>query len=166
MGNHVVNEGGARPVYRQPDLYDQIGTLYNGEVFNNLGVNTGYTSAWNIRFRNSSGDYASGYIRSGVFGGLHTYGKRITDPTLGSCYRFKTRNALTVVDNAGTIKTVLAVGDYIYTTDSICGTSQPRNLIIIGYKKSSGNVVAFNGVVTLNYETGSMINSNFCIYGA
>lgn len=166
MGSHVVNEGGARPVYRQSDLYDQIGTLYNGEVFINLGVTTGYTDSWSVRFRNSNGDYASGFIKSGVFGGLHTYGKRITDATLGTCYRFKTRNALTVVDNAGTIKSVLAVGDYIYTVSSTCGSSQPRNFKIIGYKKSSGNVIPLNGFVTLNYDTGSMINSNFCIYGA
>ena len=166
MGDHLVNEGSAIPVFRQSDLYDQKGTLYNGEVFINLGVTTGYLNSWEVRFRNSNGDFDSGFISSSVFGGLHTYGKRITDPTLGSCYRFKTRTALVLVNNAGTIKSVLAVGDYIYTKSSTCGSSQPRNFKIIGYKKASGNVTALDGFATLNYDTGSMINSNFCIYGA
>ena len=45
MGDHLVNEGSAIPVFRQSDLYDQKGTLYNGEVFINLGVTTGYLNS-------------------------------------------------------------------------------------------------------------------------
>ena len=50
MGDHLVNEGSAIPVFRQSDLYDQKGTLYNGEVFINLGVTTGYLNSWEVRF--------------------------------------------------------------------------------------------------------------------
>ena len=62
MGDHLVNEGSAIPVFRQSDLYDQKGTLYNGEVFINLGVTTGYLNSWEVRFRNSNGDFDSGFI--------------------------------------------------------------------------------------------------------
>lgn len=169
-GYHGVNEGAAMKVYWmsscEPD--SEIGKLYNGEVFTNLGVTTGYNNVKEIRFRNSEGKYVRGFIdgTSGT-GPLHLYGKKVTDPTLGTCYRFKTRSALAVVDNKGTIKTVLAVGDYVYSKDSTCGETNRRNFKIVGYKQAGFNVSKQDGFVTLNYEAnGSMINSNFCLYGA
>ncbi|MEH2960528.1 hypothetical protein [Candidatus Merdisoma sp. JLR.KK006] len=170
MGYHAVNEGSIMNVYWMSSCEEgsEIGKLYNGEVFTCLGITTGYQNVNEIRFRNSEGKYVQGFIdRRTSIGPLHLYGKKVTDPTLGTCYRFKTRSALTVLDNNGTIKTVLAVGDYVYSKDSTCGATNRRNFKIVGYKQAGFNVSKQDGFVTLNYEAnGSMIKSNFCLYGA
>ena len=167
MGEHVVNESSIKNVYWMSSCNpeSQIGKLYIGEVFTFRKRNVGYANVKEICFRNSEGKYVEGFIDQPTYGSLHLYGNKVNEDKLGSCYRFKLRSSLVVVDDSNNIKSVLAVGDYIYTTSSTCGQTEPRNLKIIGYRKSGASTVAFNGFVKLNYEAnGSMLAKNFCIY--
>lgn len=167
MGYHAVNEGGVMNVYWMSscEAGSEIGKLYNGEVFTCLGITTGYQNVNEVRFRDSKGVYTRGFIdRTTGLGPLYLYGKKVTEAALGTCYRFKLRSALKIVYNNGSTRTILQPGGSIYTKSATCGQSEPRNIKIVGYGSASA-VTPFDGFATLDYEaSGSMINSNFCIY--
>ncbi len=166
MGYHAINEGSTIPVYSQSicDESTRHGTLYNGEVFTYIGRHNGYQNVFEIRFRSSNGLYVTGFILdTAQFGNLAYSGVKITDSTLGTCYRFKLRSALDIVMPNGTKKLTLRTGSYVYTTSATCGESNKSNMYIIGYKEVGKLVTSFNGFVTLDYTGGSMFSSNFCI---
>lgn len=173
MGYHAINEGSNITVYNHSTcgtdaMYGEaiIGTLYNGECFTFVG-NTGYVGNYEIRFLNKSKQYDSGFIRGGQYGNLAYSGTKVSINSLGgSCYRFKLRTTLTVVNTSGSYHTLLHAGDYVFTRDATAGASNKSNMHIIGYQKISTPIVAYNGFLTLSYSTGSMFNKNFCIYSA
>ncbi len=169
MGYHAINENSQISVYRQSDCAkdSKVGTLYVGEVFVIIGVTTGYLNVNEVRFLNSTRQFANGFIDSGRYGNLAFSGKSVSISKLGgTCYRFKLRKALSVVYNNGNHKESLSAGDYVYTNDAYCGSSNPRNMHIVGYKKGTADIKAFSGFVTLDYTSGSMFASNFCLYKA
>ena len=107
MGYHAINENSQISVYRQSDCAkdSKVGTLYVGEVFVIIGVTTGYLNVNEVRFLNSTRQFANGFIDSGRYGNLAFSGKSVSISKLGgTCYRFKLRKALSVVYNNGNHK--------------------------------------------------------------
>lgn len=173
MAYHAIIEGSSLSVYRQSDCASdsKVGTLYNGEVFTLIGEHNGYFGHYEVRFLNSSGQYANGYIDTGSgFGNLAYSGKSVTESNLGSspCYRFKLRTSLDLVppDNPNKVIESLNEGDYVYTRGATAGASNPANMYICGYKKGTGSVTSCDAFVTLDYTVGSMFAKNFCLYKA
>jgi hypothetical protein len=171
MGYHAINEGSPLTVYQFSDCSSgsEIGVIYNGEVFTWIQPHTGYWGNYEIRFRNSSGQYANGYINTGSgYGNLTYSGKAVTESALGptTCYRFKLRQGLTLVNPNGSYLNILSANDYVYTRTATAGATNPANMYICGYKKGSSAVTACDAFVHLDYTSGSMFNSNFCLYKA
>lgn len=170
MAYHAIIEGSSLSVYRQSDCASdsKVGTLYNGEVFTLIKEHNGYFGNYEIRFLNSSGKYANGYIDTGSgFGNLAYSGTSVTERNLGSaCYRFKLRKALKLVTPKGASLLSLSAGDYVYTRGATAGASNPANMYICGYKHGGDPVTACDAFVTLDYTGGSMFAKNFCIYKA
>lgn len=56
---HSIVNGDTIPVYVWSFCAEEsrLGELYNGEVFNNLGVTSGYAGVEEIRFLNPNGKY-------------------------------------------------------------------------------------------------------------
>lgn len=169
MAYHAINEGGNVTVFSRSscDSESVYGTLYNGEVFTFIKEHNGYFGNYEIRFLNSNGGYGIGYINTGQYGNLAYSGKSVTESALGSsCYRFMLRRGLNVVSTSGSKTTSLSAGDYVYTRSATAGETNPANMHIIGYKKGSNKVTAYNGFVTLDYSGGSMFSKNFCLQKA
>ena len=171
MAYHAIIEGSSLTVYRQSDCASnsKIGTLYSGEVFTFIKEHNGYFGHYEIRFLNSNGQYGIGFIDIGsVFGNLAYSGQSVTESNLGSspCYRFKLRKGLNVVKPNASPLTSLNAGEYVYTRGATAGSSNPANMYICGYKKSSGAVTPCDAFVTLDYTSGSMFARNFCLYKA
>lgn len=168
MGYHAILERSNISVYRQSDCASdsQVGTLYNGEVFTFIKEHNGYFGHYEIRFLNSSGQYANGYIDTGSgFGNLAFSGQ---SATVGStkCYRFKLRKDLEVVQPNSEHLESLSAGDYVYTQGATAGSTNPRNMYICGYKKGTADITPCDAFVTLDYTGGSMFSKNFCLYKA
>lgn len=166
MAYHAINEGGVIPVYQWSSCASesQVGNLYNGEVFTFLKEHSGYLGHYEIRFLNSEGKYANGFINTGQYGNLVYSGTRVTVPEIGStaCYRFKLRRTLSVVYGSGSHRTTLYEGDYVFSRSATAGDSNYENMHIVGYQRGS-TITAFDGFVTLDYESGSMFATNFCL---
>lgn len=167
MGYQAVYEGGQTNVWHQSDLAGMVrGTLISGECFTAIGQTSGYVGSLEIRFRNSSGGYDRGWIRSGNDSNLLYYGviENLSVNNLGNCRRFKLRRSLNVVTNSGSLIRSLPAGSYIFTKTGTCGQSNPANMQICAYRVAgSGTTYACTGFVTLSFTNGSMLRSNFCL---
>ncbi len=163
MGYHAINEGSNIPVYWQSICTDDalLGTLYNGEVFTFIKESS-YLGNYEIRFLSSEGAYRTGFINEGQYGNLVFSGTKCNISNIGSCYRFKLRKALNVVNNDGKHHISLSAGDYVYSKSATAGASNKANMGICGYKHN-GSTSAFDGFVTLDYTGGSMFATNFCL---
>lgn len=165
-GKHCVNNGSPMKVYRISSCPSDeiIGTIYTNECFVYVEKSSYYTDQ--IRFLTANGELSIGFLdQGGVFNqgaSLHTYGSPNKDLLSITSYCFKLNNSLNVVSNSGVYKTTLSKGDYIYTTSSTAGETNPYNLKIIGYRKDV-KLYQYDGFVTLNYAHGSMYNKNFCL---
>lgn len=164
MGYHAIVNGNTIPVYSRSNCAasSRCGDLYGGEVFTNLGQTTGYTNVSEVRFLNPSGAYAGGFIDTGSYGNLMYSGTKQNMTTLGTCYCFRLRRSLNIVSNSGAHKVSLGAGNMVYTTSATSGATNKQNMAIIGYNQN-GNIVKYSGFVTLNYTSGSMFASNFCL---
>lgn len=171
MAYHAINEKSNLTVYSRSNCPSdsKIGTLYNGEVFTLVQEHNGYFGHYEIRFLNSSGQYSMGYIDTGSgFGNLAYSGQSVSEQNLGStsCYRFKVRKDLPVVNANNDYLFSLVKDDYIYTRGATAGSVNRANMYICGYKSRGGAIIPCDAFVTLDYTGGSMFSKNFCIYKA
>ena len=168
MKTHMVNSGPSLKVYRTSNCPSDevIGTIYYDECFIYISKHSGYNTDY-IVFRNSSGQYSTGYLEQQMankYGyALHNYGFLSSNIENERSYRFKLREPLNVVNNSGTVVVRLNAGDCVYLKSSTAGESNPQNVSIVGYRKN-GDDIPYEGFVTLNYASGSMIKSNFFLY--
>lgn len=163
MAYHAIVSGGTIPVYSRSNCASSslCGELYNGEVFIDLGITTGYLNVHEVRFLNPSGTVAGGFIDKGGYGNLMYSGTQTS--VLGfNAYAFKLRRNLPLVNNAGTYIRTLSAGTTIYTNSAAAGYSNKNNFEIVGYDRS-GVPTSYSGFVTLDYSSGSMFASNFCL---
>ncbi len=162
---HAIVNGGTIPVYSRSDCPASAhsGDLYYGEVFTDLGVTTGYTNVHEIRYLNPSGQYVGGFIQDTGYGNLMYSGTLQNMTSLGTCYAFRLRRNLSIVNNYNGYHLTLGAGNIIYTTTGAAGAADPKNMEIIGYN-NYGNIVQYNGFVKLEYIYGSMFATNFCLY--
>lgn len=162
MGYQSINEKGAMTVYAQSDCAEdsKSGVLYNGECFTYIG-DTGYVGNYKIKFRNKNGQYVTGFFHDYMPGNLIYSGKRVTlfDET---CYQFKLRQALALVDNKNNYVETLAAGDSIFSKSGTAGQTNPANMKICAYQKSVV-VVQYDGFIRLDFTKGSMLASSFCL---
>lgn len=166
MGYHAINEGSKITVYSRSicDNASIYGTLYNGEVFALIKEHDGYLGTYEIGFRNSKGEYSMGFINTGKYGNL-AYSGQPTTLNNKSCYRFKLRRNLQVVKPNGDNLIAIKANDFVYCQSANTGTNNSRNMYIIGYKSANSNsITPVDGFVTLDYTSGSMFSSNFCLY--
>lgn len=163
MGYHAIVNGSTIPVYSRSDCGSSSvsGELYNGEVFVDLGITTGYTNVHQICFLNPSGQFTGGFIKTGSYGNLMYSGTK-TSTSAGTGYAFTLRKALNLVNNSGTYIRTLSAGSKIYTNNGTAGATNRSNINIIGYTQN-GIFKAYDGFVTLDYTSGIMFASNFCI---
>lgn len=110
---HMIVNSGTIPVYRRSDCSGPCGELYPGEVFVNLGVTTGYLNVNEVRFIDPDGRYTLGFINSydGSYGNLAYSGTLQNMTNLGSCYCFRLRHGLNIVDGNNNYVTSLAAGN-------------------------------------------------------
>lgn len=161
---HMIVNSGTIPVYRRSDCSGPCGELYPGEVFVNLGVTTGYLNVNEVRFIDPDGRYTLGFINSydGSYGNLAYSGTLQNMTNLGSCYCFRLRHGLNIVDGNNNYVTSLAAGNIVYTKSATAGASDEKNMSIIAYNQN-GKIVSGNYFIKLNYAYGSMFASNFCL---
>ena len=161
---HMIVNSGTIPVYRRSDCSGPCGELYPGEVFVNLGVTTGYLKVNEVRFIDPDGRYTLGFINSydGSYGNLAYSGTLQNMTNLGSCYCFRLRHGLNIVDGNNNYVTSLAAGNMVYTKSATAGASDEKNMSIIAYNQN-GKIVSGNYFIKLNYAYGSMFASNFCL---
>lgn len=162
---HAIVNGGTIPVYSRSDCPASAhsGDLYYGEVFTDLGITTGYRNVHEIRFLNPSGQYVTGFIQQASgYGNLAYSGTWQNMRDLGGCYAFRLRKGLDIVNNSNARHTILGAGNMIYTVNATAGATDAKNMAIIGYNEY-GNIVKYNGFVKLDYTSGSMFATNFCL---
>ena len=104
--------GGTIPVYSRSDCPASAhsGDLYYGEVFTDLGVTTGYTNVHEIRYLNPSGQYVGGFIQDTGYGNLMYSGTLQNMTSLGTCYAFRLRRNLSIVNNYNGYHLTLGAG--------------------------------------------------------
>lgn len=161
MAYHAIVNGATIPVYSRsscaPDAH--YGDLYPGEVFVDLGITTGYTNVHGVRFLTPSGTFGSGFINKTGYGNLMYSGA-----ATNTGYRFTLRRALNLVSNSGAYVRTLPAGSKIYTKNANAGASNKSNMEIVAYQEAgSSNIRTYNGFITLDYTSGSMFASNFCL---
>ena len=98
----------------------------------------------------------------GSYGNLAYSGTLQNMTNLGSCYCFRLRHGLNIVDGNNNYVTSLAAGNMVYTKSATAGESDEKNMSIIAYNQN-GKIVSGNYFIKLNYAYGSMFASNFCL---
>ncbi len=134
MSYHAIVNGATIPVYSRSSCSPEAhyGDLYNGEVFVDLGVTTGYTNVHEVRFLTPSGTFGGGFINKYGYGNLIYSGTR-ANTSAGAGYAFYLRRPLNLVTNSGTYVRTLPVESIIYTNNGTAGETNRQNLAIIGY---------------------------------
>jgi len=188
MANKIcINKSGVSiPIWDQPEFpwasnAVQIGTLYNTEAF-------GYNADWGgdgvfnaIKFRNSSGNIATGWLNDDYSGGnplpsgwakdctLYPYG---TVTIGGTSYKtFKFRKSETVYSPSGDVWGSVASGMRVACLNATAGSSHPEWKLVNYVERSSDGAWIqvtgsgyTHGFVNVGLEDGSM-PSTISMYG-
>ncbi len=161
---------------------DVIGTIYHNEVFTWTGEWSGSSASGfyvqGIRFRNSSGIAASGWIpgmQTAPIFSTNIAALRAKTVTIGSetYYAFKMRRNANLYNNSGVYLGKIAYKDrYILTKGSTAGVTHPEWLSVwyletgVGTNTYNQIVSGTNAFVDMGYNIGSTMGSDFTLIGS
>ena len=184
MGIVKVNRTGTSvPVYltNSCNPSEQIGTIYNNEVFTWVSEWSGSSASGfyvqNIKFRNSSGSFISGWVAG-----------RQTDPIFSTnisslkyktvikdgatCYAFKLRRNADLYDNSGNPISQAPKDRFILCKGSTSGSTH-KNWLAVWYLETGIGTdnyyqIAYNtnAFVDLDFFTSSLMESQFLLIGS
>ena len=178
----VNRRGKSYPIYKENNADEQIGTLYNNELFTWKSAWEGNTAGYSyqaISFRASDGSLAHGWIAASESDkvlannicSLAKFTKKINNKTY---YGFKMRRSEELFDRSGNaLIGKLAFKDRcILCESSTAGASHPEWLSVIYLETGIGTgeyeriVSNSNAFVDLGYTKGSDFSSNASLIGS
>lgn len=157
----------------------QIGKIWPNEFFCSIGHDD-YITWTKIKFRNSAGQIATGYIEEYPNGttyseatwvdkqkSYHNCSLTNSSPTTignNSCYIFKIKQQVNAINHDSTKTLVLPAGYQVATNQSTIGVSNPHRMLFKYYRTSSSgswkeffpNDTKTYGFVDLGLSIGSM----------